>query len=100
VSQWSESFTDTFIMRQGDSSWGNFTSSNSFHFQVTDLNNSTLIQSYIYNFLWERNLGFENLTILYRKSFDLSIIRPDSIVSYRVFGFRIFCHYWMEELYT
>ena len=42
------------------------------------------------NSLCERNLGFENLTILYRKGFDLSITRPDSIVSYRVLGFWIF----------
>jgi hypothetical protein len=47
-SKWAnEVFTNTFVMRWRDSSWGNFTSSNSFPFQVVDSNNSTLTQWYI-----------------------------------------------------
>jgi hypothetical protein len=47
VSQWNEPFTDTFVMRWRDSSWGNFTSSKSFHFQIADSHNSTLPFLYV-----------------------------------------------------
>ena len=41
VSLWSEPFIDTFVMWWRDSSCGNFISSNNFHSQVADSNNST-----------------------------------------------------------
>ena len=65
VSQWSEPFTNTFILRQINFSCGNFTSFNSFRLQVFESNNSILMQWYIYNSLsHKQNLGFKNLIIL------------------------------------